>query len=569
MKNIDSILQWIKRNIKDKYIAEAIAWLVIVVVTVPICVASAFVFFRADDFAEGILTASDRNNNFIELFWKSILYAKEIYFTWMGTYFSKFMQMLLHPVNTGKGLMQLRLVMVGNTILFLASFGLFLYALVKENVEKRHLRIWLVTCGYIGMLGFQTWYEALYWYSGALCYSLPISIFFLAFFIILLEKKESKIRNIIIGILLFCGAGGNLAVVGVGCWLLIIVIFMKVFRQKFKWKYLILFGVTLVGAFINVAAPGNYVRQMSHDSGVHYIRAVVWSFDFMVRNIQWLFLETPFLLLVIIAFLIGVIEGRNKKLDGAYVKIMMALNIVAPWIVGYPICLGYSANVGLKNRCQFVIICVIVLCVINSAVLLGEIISFRVSNILIGEIIISAFLLAIFMPNYRSGWTWNSMVSYRTLIELTDGSIQEYYRDVNRILDRIENDENEDVFVSEVPAQIDVFEVMVFPEDPNHFMNIVMADYFNKKSIQGVSSPVYYGEDKTYIRISKDSFEEELSYVTIVNAWDDNIVRIQVLEPLNKNLVIEVPEGQTGKVGIYVYADAGGKECILQREIEY
>ena len=459
--------------------------------------------------------------------------------------------------------------MVGNTILILVSFGLFLYALVKEHVEKRHLRIWLVACGYLGVLGFQTWHEALYWYSGALCYSLPTSMFFLAFSILLLEKKESRIRNFIVGIFLFCGAGGNLAVVGVGCWLLIIIIFNQLYKQKFKWKYFVLLGITVIGAFMNAVAPGNYVRQAFHDDGVHYIRAFVWSFDFMVRNIQWLFLETPFLLLVVIALLIGVVEGRNKKVDEAYVKVMIALNVVAPWIVGYPICLGYSTNVGLKNRCQFVIICVIVLCVINSVVLLGKLISSKISATLIGEIVVAVFMLAIIMPSYKSGWTWNSMIPYKTMIELADGSIQEYYRDINRILVSIENDESEDVFVSEVPNQLDVFEVMVFPEEPNHFMNTAMAEYFGKKSIQGVSMPVYYGDGTTYIRISKESFEDNAPYVTIVNTWEDNVEMIQVLEPLNKNLVIEVPEEQTGKVGIYAYADPDGKQCVLQREIEY
>lgn len=317
------IIQKIGKKITKEHIVEIIAWVAILAIVAPICLASTYVFFRADDFAEGILNISDRNGNFFNLLMHSFRYIKEMYFTWMGTYFSKFMQMLLHPVNTGKGLMQLKLVMGGNTVLFVVSFGLFLYALVKENVEKRYLRIWLVVCGYVGVLGFQAWYEALYWYSGALCYSLPISMFFLAFAILMLEKKESMVRNIIVGILLFCGAGGNLAVVGVGCWILIIFIVNQLFAHKFKWKYMVLLLTTMAGALINVTAPGNYVRQDVHEGGICLFRSIIWSFDFMIRNYEWLFFETPFVLFVIIAFLIGIAEGKKKQISDVYVKVMV------------------------------------------------------------------------------------------------------------------------------------------------------------------------------------------------------------------------------------------------------
>ena len=55
MQKINLIMEWINKKVKNVPIAEAIAWLVIVAITAPICVASAFVFFRADDFAEGIV----------------------------------------------------------------------------------------------------------------------------------------------------------------------------------------------------------------------------------------------------------------------------------------------------------------------------------------------------------------------------------------------------------------------------------------------------------------------------------------------------------------------------------
>ena len=566
---MNSAIHWMREKITKDHISEAIAWLVILAIAMPICVASAYVFLRADDFVEGILKIRG-NGSFFQLMIYAFNFAKESWLNWAGAYFSKVMEALLHPINAGNELMQLKLVMSGNTLLFMFSFGLFMYALAKSNIEKHHLRMWFVIGGYIGVLGFQAWYEALYWYTGAVVYSLPLSMFFLAFAILMLEKRESIVRDIITGIFLFCGAGGHLPVVGAGCWILIIIIINQYFHeQKFKRKYLVLLFITVTGALMNVLAPGNYVRQDAQEGGVYLFRSMVWSFDFMIRNCKWLFLETPFILLVLVVFLIGVAEGKREKVNAAYVKVMVILSALTPWIVGYPVCLGYAANVGMKNRIQFVMVCVIVIGSLNSALLAGKVIATKLSASLIGEIVIAATMLAIIMPSSKPAWTLDQMVPYKTLVELANGSIQHYYREVNRIYEAIRNDENEDVFVTEIPKQLDIFEVIVFPDDPTHFLNTTLASYFNKKSVQGVSEVVYYSADTTYIRISPDTFNTDLSYVTIVNDCEGDIQMLQVLEPLQKNLVIEVPAGKSGKVGIYAYADEKGQTCVLQKEIEY
>lgn len=84
-----------------------------------------------------------------------------------------------------------------------------------------------------------------------------------------------------------------------------------------------------------------------------------------------------------------------------------------------------------------------------------------------------------------------------------------------------------------------------------------------------VLNDVFHGEDATYVRISPSSFVEDMSYVTIVNTLKEDTQIIQILEPLNENLVIQIPANLSGKIGIYVFADSEGKERVLQREIEY
>ena len=86
MKNM-----WIRirenKNYSAKFIWSLVALSVIVVMTLPVCVAASMSFYKADDFIECI---SDIDRNFRELLLFSLNRSKDAYFHWMGTYFSKF-----------------------------------------------------------------------------------------------------------------------------------------------------------------------------------------------------------------------------------------------------------------------------------------------------------------------------------------------------------------------------------------------------------------------------------------------------------------------------------------------
>lgn len=155
------------------------------------------------------------------------------------------------------------------------------------------------------------------------------------------------------------------------------------------------------------------------------------------------------------------------------------------------------------------------------------------------------------------------------MIALADGRIQKYYREVNRIYETCAENKGKDVFIYSLPQEVDVFSSIYLEEDPTWDVNVEFANYFQNRSVQLVLNDVFHGEDATYVRISPSSFVEDMSYVTIVNTLKEDTQIIQILEPLNENLVIQIPANLSGKIGIYVFADSEGKERVLQREIEY
>lgn len=545
-----------------------ILWLIIMVTVVPICLTSAYSFFYADDFSEGVISKTRQNYSLFELLGHSFAFTKKLWHNWLGFYFSKFMAMFLNALNGG-GLLKLRIVMLGNALLFMLSFCLFLYALSKEEISSRLYRTGMVAVGCIGVLGFEAWQQAFYWFNGAMNYSLPLSVSMLALALILLCPKLNKWNMILISVLLFCGMGGSLMISGACCWLLIMVLVKLIYKNGFRYQYVCLLVVTMAGCVLNAVAPGNFARHsIADDSGVHIFRAVIWSFDSIVKTTQWLIFDTPFVLLIILAFWIGSKEGKKQRIDEKYACIMVGFNLLTPFAAAYPVCLGYS-GAGLPNRCQFILVCVLVISVINIAIIVGKKVATKIPFKIEHKLVLFGTMLVMIMSIRSDGWLLTSFVPYKTMIALADGKIQEYYRDVNRIYETCAENKNKDVFINSLPETVDIFSNIYLKEDPKWDVNVEFANYYQNRSVHLVLNDVYHGEDITYVRISPSSYEGDMSYVTIVNTWEEDTQIIQILEPLNENMVIEIPAKQTGKVGIYAFADSEGRECIFQREIEY
>lgn len=73
------------------------------------------------------------------------------------------------------------------------------------------------------------------------------------------------------------------------------------------YKDFVVFGFAVAGAMINAVAPGNYVRHSAIDNtGLHLGTAVMASVYELMDTVEDLFINTPFILLVIAALYIGV-----------------------------------------------------------------------------------------------------------------------------------------------------------------------------------------------------------------------------------------------------------------------
>ena len=168
---------------------------------------------RADDFSNALAIRTIKESGYSH-FMTSLYFVKKIYLGWQGTYFSMFLQAMLSPLNYG-GLVQLRLVMVCNFCLFVLALYFFEREICLE-LKMSKVYFWcFFSVSLLVLLAFYDWTEIFTWYTGAVVYSIPLSIGLIGSTLTL--KIKNKCNIIAASFLVFCAVGGSLEVTGTIC----------------------------------------------------------------------------------------------------------------------------------------------------------------------------------------------------------------------------------------------------------------------------------------------------------------------------------------------------------------
>lgn len=555
--------------------AAVIFGTIAVLTVIPVIAASGYSVYSADDFshARGVGVFG---GDVWELFAASLRYAKQMYLTWQGTYTSMFLQAFLSPLN-GLGDIQLCAVMVFNAVLFIASLKMFISAVCKSlHMDIDVGRIWLFfSICVVGIFAFKSWTEVFYWFSGAVSYSFPMSFALLGVAIML--RSKSYRSGCIGALLMFLASGGTLAVAGAGCFVLLGICIVKKMGNNVTIRDYIILGVAVCGALINAAAPGNYVRHaIIDDTGLHFGTAMIASVLEVFRCLENLILNTPFSLIVLAALIAGAGIGSNNEWNewkkSGKLAVVAAICAVAPFVVCFPVCLGYNGGTYFPNRCEFVEISVLVISLVNLAIIAGGgyLASLAVKRK--REILTITAIFIIVMPNVNPSWKITQSMPYLMWKDLSYGRYKEYYNDVKAMYEFIDNDTNDNVFLPEMPKAIEHFSSVAISEDMSNWINNAIAAYYHKNSLQYVSSPLYVQADgQKNIRISPKTFGDRTGYASIFKL--DNATQTEealwVLQPFDSNMVISMGKEETGKVAIYLFADRDGNEQIDSLEVNY
>lgn len=372
---------------------------------------------------------------------------------------------------------------------------------------------------------------------------------------------------------MFMASGGTLEVAGTGCFILLGICIVKKIANIVEYRDYLFFATAVIGALINTIAPGNYIRQSMIDStGIHIHLAFLGAICETIKTTEVLLCDTPFSLFLLFVFLIGIKTGGRGGGNEKCLALVLLLSIVEPVVTCFPVILGYSGS-SFPNRCKFVETVIIVIMLVLIAVIAGDLLGGRIKERFFTKEMYILLVVPLFvMPSINDGWRLTESVPYKMWEQMADDSYKKYNLQVRDIFNTVANDSNPDVFIYKLPEDIPGFSRINISEDMSDWVNTAIASYYGRKSVQYVSDIVFEKRNgEKNIRISPSMFDADLDNVSVfkVSDTEQKVDVLLMLEPLVQNMVISVQDNESGKVGVYIFEDAEGKNQIEQMEIEY
>ncbi len=447
-------------------------------------IASRWSFYMADDFSHAN-AAGIYGNDIWGLFRASVGYMIQMYKTWQGTYFAMFLQEFLSPLS-GFGEKQLAAVMTGSCLLFMAAVILLVREICGAAGMERHVTSVICFLVLFSVLGFRAWTEIFYWFSGAVSYTIPLSMAMLAD-VFYLENRNMP-AYVAACILAFLASGGSLEVAGTSCFGILIILSVKGYKNLRKKDY-IFFSTAVLGALINAAAPGNFVRRGRIDSsGLHAGAALIRSVHQVILSFEYLLFQTPFLMIVILCVIIGIYAGGGKWFSKLAAYKLIAMCAVMPVVTCFPVCLAYHLSDGrvyFPNRCEFVCVFVVIIAIMSISVMLGVFLAdtgivkgYKAAGTVL---LISCLIMSVQDEKYR----YSNTVIYRMYNSESVHAFKNYHESVMEIYRKIEKDEDADVVIDSLPAAVSDFPDMGagLSVDSKNWQNQSIAGYYGKNSV--------------------------------------------------------------------------------------
>ncbi len=320
-----------------------------------------YILPSADDFSNTYRMKEWLGNYHNSYFLTAIARSAEFYKTAGGYYFAGFINMFLSPY--------LRFGTTGlRVVCFLLNIVLYvsLYYGVKVSIGYWmgiHKREAVFPIYFMLLFCFTNIYlnaEASFWYcvlvTYVLCFSLMI--FGAAAFMKALGTEKTK-WIVISSVLGFLVSGNSLNLAALNCFIYLLIGAYGFFILKLKKPSLICFGVTFAGAFLNLAAPGNYARRGVVSSEYNIFRAVSLSVEFVVNRLYGMFTNKsllPFILAALFCYIL-VRKEKVRIIKWLHPLVLGAVLLGTLVVIVFPVYLGYayeSNEVSIPERCIFV-----------------------------------------------------------------------------------------------------------------------------------------------------------------------------------------------------------------------
>ena len=452
--------------------------------------AAYYTVYNADDFsiANSMRPLGDSSWDYLMACFR---YVKKTYLSWQGTYSSIFVWSVINPLS-GFGLGQLRVIMVLNILLFFSSLSFVIFTIFTGFLKGNyHIKLFICACAAYMVVNSGAYPQVFFWFNGAATYCFPFTclLFSLGFFILSNTFKKKRVLFAVLASLFGIGSqGGSLSVAGVGCYLIFVLCFLFWLSSKrLSVTNMVVALIYLIGALVNTAAPGNYVRHAQFDDGIHPVRAIGLSITEYLREMKMIVSNNQFCVIFLLLVLCGAILYIKIRSDIKIYTAVSMLLLITPMAAVFPVILGYGGNANIPNRVLFIINAVMVLVYSNLAIVAGYWIAEFMKSKSVRLVWFAcpvAVLLLVFFVRVFVVSDVRDTVMIRTLKNLYHGRIQEYYADCKEIYEYIAESSEADVVIENYPQRVDDFGIFELYPDPNEWVNTCVAKYYYKNSVR-------------------------------------------------------------------------------------
>jgi hypothetical protein len=380
----------IERDVLNKITFVIILAIIVVIAIAPMLYIGQFSHLVGDDYWYGLRPhVAWRDERSIFAVYSAIIdNLRWFHHNWQGTYSSIFMMSLVPGVFGEQYYAVTPVMMSGMT--FISMFLLLHVIFVKflHTGLKTFLIIFLVTFFAQITLVYSP-AGALYWYNGAVHYvfmqgfvyislSLLLKYIHLQINLMTSPVKRSTVKQIVllfsITISGFIAAGANFSssllnieLYTIAC-IIIIYLFFK-HKAKNLLFFLIPYTITLTGFIINIAAPGNQVRQEYFYRGMGFGEAMLNSFSYSFsKMLLWIDLYIVLLLLLLVPFIIKYIQTTSFKFSFAPLVAVVSYCLYASMFMPAFYSMGWEPISRNQNICKMFLIFILIL---NEVYLIG------------------------------------------------------------------------------------------------------------------------------------------------------------------------------------------------------
>jgi len=425
----------------------------------------------------------------------AILYTRDTYLTWQGTYTGELLMGLEPSVRDSYTL--LRLILILSVVLFVAG-TLFLSFTIASRFFglSRNLSWTIALIAEFISFNISASGELFSWYTGASVYTFPIIAYLFALSFSILSYYEGKRLYAVLAALLgFIGSGGSLMVVGFGCasFMVLVLIYAYVIKPKKSnckrfISLVVPFLITVIGALICVAAPGNYIRQ---GGSMHIPQSFFYSGVNIITHVCFMIMHYLLPVCMVICFVIGFVAVRRVITKETIFLGVLGFCFITTAAV-FPVILGYDSYCfeAYTNSDRVLYFADYIICLLSLilALILGSFVrsvlqkyDFDVKKLSVKTmpVIIIVFMLLSngIVQNFLNGMTMKTLDDLMNRrIQIVSSSYEDIYNEISM------QGEGADVKVSRPVNPYTVMYAPGYALDSEYFGNVEVAKYYKVNS---------------------------------------------------------------------------------------